>query len=194
MPKKKPQKVRNPLRTIIPIIPALALIILIVFLVTSPPQPTSGTTQTTTATQGEQAPDFTLNIINSDGLTQQTFSLSSVRGKVVFVDFIHEWCVHCNNMAETIDRLYKEYQDVVFFLTVAGSSNTNPEKTAEYLRRHGLSWTVVYDDGLNVFRKFGVRGTPTYFVISPSGVILGKLEGEQTYNALKQLVESALQS
>jgi thiol-disulfide isomerase/thioredoxin len=194
MPKKKSQKVRSPLRSIIPIIPAVALIILIVFLATSPPQPTAGITQTTTASEGGPAPDFTLNIINSDGLTQQPFTLSSVKGRVIFIDFIHEWCIHCNNMAETIDKLHEKYQDRVFFLTVAGSLNTNPEKTADYLKRHGVSWTTVYDDKLNVFRMFGVRGTPTYFVINPSGVIMGKLEGEWPYTTLEQLIESALKS
>jgi len=192
MPKKKTKQVRSPFRSLIPIIPAVALIALIVFLVTSPSQTPVGTTTATTASQGGQAPDFTLKIINSDGLTQQTFSLSTVQGRVIFMDFMHEWCVHCNNMAETLDRLHQKYRDIVFFLTVAGSSNTTPEKTADYLRRHGVSWTAVYDEGLDVFRRFGVRGTPTYFVISPSGVILGKLEGEQPYTVLEQLIESAL--
>ncbi|MEM1944375.1 MAG: TlpA disulfide reductase family protein [Nitrososphaerota archaeon] len=193
MSRNKPKK-RSSLRSILPVIPAAALVILIVFLVASPPQQPATTATATTATQGAQAPDFTLRMIDANGLTQQIFTLSSVRGRVLFIDFIHEWCVHCNNMADTIDQLHKKYRDNVFFLTVAGSSNTNPEKTADYLRRHGVSWTAVYDDGLEVFRRFGVRGTPTYFVVSSSGVILAKLEGEQPYATLEQLIQSALAS
>ena len=191
MPRKGRNGGRNVFRALIPIIPAALLVAFIVYLITIPPNPPP-TTVPTTASQGDLAPDFTLRIIDGEGLKDQSFSLSEVKGRPIFIDFIHEWCPHCNNMASTIDRLHSQYGDRVFFITVAGSSNTTPEKTAEYIRRHHISWTTVYDDGLNVFRQFGVRGTPTYIVIGPNGIIVGKLEGEQPYTVLEQLVKNVI--
>jgi peroxiredoxin len=190
MPKKGKGE-RKLFRILLPIIPAALLVAFIVFLIITPPNPPTATVNTP-ASQGDVAPDFTLRVINGGGLTDQSFSLSQAKGKIIFMDFIFEWCPHCNNMAGIIDKLHQQYGDEVLFITVAGSSNTTPEKTAEYLKRHQVSWTSVYDDRLDVFRRFGVRGTPTYFVISSNGIIMGKLEGEQPYATLEQLIRTAL--
>ncbi|MEM4353395.1 MAG: TlpA disulfide reductase family protein, partial [Candidatus Caldarchaeum sp.] len=70
--------------------------------------------------------------------------------------------------------------------------NTDAQKTANYIRKHRVSWTAVVDPQLEVFRKYGVRGTPTYFIIDPNGLILVKLEGEQTYGTLAQELDKYL--
>ncbi|MEM2973879.1 MAG: hypothetical protein QXS50_07000 [Candidatus Caldarchaeum sp.] len=45
---------------------------------------------------------------------------------------------------------------------------------------------------MDVFGKYSVRGTPTYVAVSPSGAIVGRLEGEQAYTAIEELVKAAL--
>ncbi|MEM3021848.1 MAG: hypothetical protein QXH52_06350, partial [Candidatus Caldarchaeum sp.] len=60
------------------------------------------------------------------------------------------------------------------------------QKTSNYLRQFGVSWTTVFDQQLSVFNKYGVRGTPTYFIISPGGSIIAKFEGEQAYETLSR--------
>ncbi len=177
-------------------IPAAILIFFIVYLVAVPPASnisTTGNINTSSATVGGQAPSFSLNLIDQNGLKNEKFDFNPATGKIVFMDFIHEWCVYCNNMAPIIDRLHASYKDRgVIFITVAGGYNTDDQKTANYLRLHGVSWITVYDPQLEVFRKYGVRGTPTYFIISPSGAVLVKLEGEQPYERLAQELEKYL--
>jgi peroxiredoxin len=164
-------------------IPALLLAGLIAFLTMSPPQ---SVTVTVSATGAGKAPDFTLPIIAGEGLAGRDFTLSSLRGRPVFMDFVFEWCPHCNNMAPTVERLYREFGDRVAFVTVMGSQGTTPERSARFISRHGIGWTAVYDSDMKVFQQYGVRGTPTYFIIRADGTMAKTLVGEQGYDTLRQ--------
>ncbi|MEM4288421.1 MAG: TlpA disulfide reductase family protein [Candidatus Caldarchaeum sp.] len=188
MPKKKGTK--TSVKTYLAFVPAAILLAFIVYLVVTPPASNITTvtnTGHTTANIGGRAPAFSLNLIDGEGLKGQKLDFNPASGKTVFMDFIHEWCVHCNNMAPIIERLYANYRDKnVVFITVAGGYNTDAQKTSSYLKNHRVSWTAVFDPQLDVFSKYGVRGTPTYFIIGPDGTILLKLEGEQPYERLAQ--------
>ncbi|MEM4346010.1 MAG: TlpA disulfide reductase family protein [Candidatus Caldarchaeum sp.] len=156
------------------------------------PNPSQNNPTTIRATVTRHAPDFTLTVVDVNGLTNKTFTFSSLKGKPVLIDFVFEWCPHCNNMAPVVERLYQAYGDRVVFMTVAGGYRSSYEKTMEYVRKHNISWTVVYDGGMEVFGRYSVRGTPTYVAVSPSGAIVGRLEGEQAYTAIEELVKAAL--
>ncbi len=160
------------------------------FLMLAPP-PASGPGAVSRGKR-DNAPDFTLEIIEDRGLTGRTLVLSSLRGKPILMDFVFEWCPHCNNMAPIMERLYEEFGDRVAFVTVMGSQGTNPDKSAQFLLRHGVKWTAVYDQSMKTFIDYGVRGTPTYVFIRPDGTILRILPGEQPYETLKLAVEELL--
>lgn len=156
-------------------------------------QPSGNTTQSGTSTH-IAAPDFELRRITPDGMTDEMFRLSSIRGSPVFMDFAFSWCPHCNNMAPIIKRLHENYAgNGVFFLTIAGNdARTDEEQTAEFLAKHGISWTAVFDEELRVFDLYSVRGTPTYVAINRDGEIVGRMAGEQSYEALSALIEKAM--
>ncbi len=186
MPKKAHGKTRY-----LAFMPAALLAFLIIFLMLTPPQmPAQAPTQV--GSMGTSAPDFTLEVLDANGLTGRTLSFSSLRGKPVFIEFVFEWCPHCNNMAPSVKKLHQEYGDRVVFLTVLGSQGTTPEKSAEFIQKHGISWTSVYDPDMKTFLDYGVRGTPTYFFISPEGVVVRMLAGEQSYDMLSFAMEELL--
>ncbi|MEN3048611.1 MAG: TlpA disulfide reductase family protein [Candidatus Caldarchaeales archaeon] len=188
--KKRPESRARDL--VVAFVPAAVLVGLLIYLVSQPVSPTLTTPQRT-ALQGETAPDFTAKVLTPDGLTERSFSLSEYRGSVVLLDFVFSWCPHCKNMAPKVKALHEEFSAKgVRFLTVAGSSRSSPEDSAKFLRDHGIAWTAVYDADMSVFRKFGVRGTPTYVVVDRDGRIVAKLEGEQPYEVLKSYLQQAL--
>jgi hypothetical protein len=80
-------------------IPAALFIGLIVFLLAQPPGPANPSIPSR-AIVGAEAPDFTLRIITPEGLSDETFTLSSARGRVVFLDFAWWRCPHCNKCSK----------------------------------------------------------------------------------------------
>jgi peroxiredoxin len=76
---------------------------------------------------------------------------------------------------------------------VAGGYRASPEKTAEFIKKYGISWTAVYDEQMEVFRLYRVTGTPTYFIISSDGAVFTWTAGEQTYEYLSLILDKALE-
>jgi thiol-disulfide isomerase/thioredoxin len=154
---------------------------------------TTATIQATVPPTKAMAPSFTLRKIDGNGLTSSNFTFNPASGRVTFVEFVFEWCPHCRNMAPIVEKLHERYGSRIDFITVAGGYGTNPEKTAEFIRKYGISWTVVYDQQMQVFTEYRVTGTPTYFVISPDGTIFAWTAGEQTYEYLSHVLDKALE-
>jgi thiol-disulfide isomerase/thioredoxin len=161
----------------------IAIIVLVVIWAAysfSQPAPSS----TTTKTSG--APDFTLPIVGPNGLTGQKVSLSSFQGKVVLLEFMVPWCSHCQDMAPVLEQLYQQYgPQNVAFISVSGSwSGATANDAAQFIKNYQSSWVYVYDSSNGVFNTYGVDSTPTFFIISKSGQIVSKYNGEVAYDTL----------
>jgi cytochrome c-type biogenesis protein len=141
------------------------------------PSPPPGTTTTTSASG---APDFTLPVVGPNGLTGQKVSLSSFRGKVVFLEFMEPWCSFCKSMAPVLENLYQQYgpQNVVF-LSVSGPWNgASADDAARFIRDYHSSFVYVYDSSGSTFNAYGVQATPTFFLIDKNGQIARTYQGE----------------
>ncbi len=183
---------------LLPVIIFVGFVVLFLTMQQQPPGQTVPTTQTTTVetsrTSYQAAPDFTLRIITKDGLTDEKFTLSSTRGKVVFMEFIMSWCSVCDRVAPTVKKLHDQYSARgVMFVTVAGKdTRATEEETAKFLQEHDVTWTSVYDERLEVFSLYSVRGTPTFVIIGRDGRIVNIIVGARTYEDLASEIEKAL--
>jgi thiol-disulfide isomerase/thioredoxin len=162
------------------------------------PAPSSTKLQVTYSSAGSlsqstSAPDFTLPIVDSSGLTGNTLTLSSFRGKVVLIEFMEPWCPHCQHMAPVLAGLYSQYgSGNVVFISVAGPWNgATSGDAANFIRNYGSSWVYLYDSSGTVFSNYGVQSTPTFFVIGKSGSILTTFTGEQTSDTLSEAISTA---
>lgn len=148
----------------------------------SPPSNTiTNNTITTTGVSG--APDFTLPVVGSNGLTGEKISLSQFKGKVVFLEFMVPWCGHCQNMAPVLESLYKQYRSQnVVFISVSGAWNgATVDDAAQFIRTYHSDWIYVYDSSGAVFNSYGVTATPTFFIITKNGVVANTYSGEVAF-------------
>jgi thiol-disulfide isomerase/thioredoxin len=167
---------------------AILIIFLVVvgYVISQPPRQVAGI--------GEIAPDFTLNVVTATGLSNQTVTLSSFRGKVIFLQFLVSSCHVCQQMAPSLEDLSERYrgQDVAF-LSVAGTLNGGTAgSTASFIREYQSTWTYVLDADSSVFRAYRIGGTPTFLIIDRSGVILSRLQGIVSVDALSSAIDRAL--
>jgi peroxiredoxin len=145
------------------------------YVVTQPAKPA-------TLGAGDFAPDFELEVVGPSGLTGETVKFSSLRGRVVFLEFMESWCTACGWIAPAIETIREDYEARgVAFISVAGThSGADATSTAAFIREYGTQWTYVLDSDNKIFSKYSIEGTPTFFIIDSNGVIVSTYKGVGT--------------
>ncbi len=197
MPSKQPSEKKHRLskaeRIAIPLI--AVIVVWVVYSIMQPSVPIQQQTQVPSNTSSSNALDFTLPVIGTNGPTGDSFSLSSLQGKIVFLEFMEPWCTHCQSMAPILGQLHQKYGGNVTFVSVSGPWNGVTQfDVAKFMRDYGSNWTNVYDSSGSIMSRYGVKATPTFFIIGRDGGIVTSLQGEQTYSTLESMIIQSLRS
>ena len=118
------------------------------------------------------APALALSRLDAPG----TLSLTSLRGKVVAVNFWASWCGPCRDEAPLLERAWNE--DRAKGLVVLGvDANDFAGDARTFMRKHGLTYPVLHDAHGSTLGHWGVPGLPTTFVIDRNGRVVVKIVG-----------------
>ncbi|MDO8443320.1 MAG: TlpA disulfide reductase family protein [bacterium] len=119
---------------------------------------------------GNLAPDFQLN-----NLAGQPVSLSNLRGKPVAINFWATWCPHCQAERPLIQQISEEWQGkdlVLLTIDIIGSQPTEtPANLADFMQKNSYTFPVLLDINREVTKSYGIKFTPTYFLIDREGII-----------------------
>jgi cytochrome c biogenesis protein CcmG, thiol:disulfide interchange protein DsbE len=138
------------------------------------------------AQQGAMAPDFSLS-----GLSGQTLTLSSYRGKVVLLDFWATWCAPCREETPHLVDLQNKYGSQG--LQVIGvSMDDGPEPVRDFYQHFKMNYPVVMGDAKTGELYGGVLGLPIAFVIGPDGRITSKHIGSTDISVFEKEVVKLL--
>ncbi len=139
---------------------------------------------------GESAPEFSLPRI--DG-TAGRLSLSSLRGKVVLLDFWATWCPPCVQMIPVLHDLHKEWapRGVEF----VGVNSDGPQSTVDDIRAFLIErpapYPIVLDDGTaNTLYK--IRALPQMVLIDREGAVRKMFIGLTSRRELASAISDAL--
>jgi thiol-disulfide isomerase/thioredoxin len=132
--------------------------------------------------------DFTLSKLDGGRLP-----LSSMKGKVVVLDFWATWCGPCriqHPLYEQVKTRFKDNPNVVFLAV-----NTDEDHSLVKPFLDGQKWSqdVVYEDGLAGY--FRVSSIPTTIVLDRSGELKSRMPGfiaERFVEMLSERINSAL--
>ena len=135
---------------------------------------------------GTKAPNFQLKTV--DG---KSFKLSSLKGKVVVLDFWASWCPDCRKDAPNIVRMYREFKDKgVFFVGV--SFDTEKVMWERAIEKYDMEYTAVSElkkmRESTIAKQYGVKWIPAMVVIDKKGnVVLSTVLSEKVEKKLTEL-------
>lgn len=123
---------------------------------------------------GKPAPLFIL-----PDITGKCFSLSSLQGKYVVLDFWGSWCGWCIKGIPNMKKMYNKYKGKLEIVSIACKDTKS--KWTEAVRKHQLSWINVLDTpSENIAQHYAIEGYPTKIIIDPKGNICKIIVGETT--------------
>lgn len=124
-------------------------------------------------------------------------ALSSLRGKVVLVDFWASWCRPCRYENPNIVAMYNEYKDTKFNETTKGftvysvSLDSKKGSWINAIAKDGLIWDNHVSDlggwGAQGAKIYRVNSIPSGFLINGEGIIVSKGESIRGKGLKKEL-------
>ena len=118
---------------------------------------------------GTDAPMFKMTTLSG-----KTFKLSSLKGKVVVLDFWASWCPDCRHDMPDMKRIYERFKDQAAFVGV--SFDTDKAAWEKAVNKYGIGYTQVSElkkmRQAAISKTYGVNWIPSYVVIGPDGKVL----------------------
>ncbi len=106
------------------------------------------------ATVGKPAPDF--DTLDLDG---KVWSLSKLKGKVVFINFWATWCSPCREEMPSMQRLYTKLPKDKFEM-IALFNNDKKPAVRKFVSQLGLTFPILSDEHNFAGTKYGLTGLP----------------------------------
>lgn len=125
--------------------------------------------ETTLVRVGDDAPDFTVKML--DG---RKVKLSSLKGKVVLLNFWATWCGACMmEMNKIPDEILKRFKgkDFVLLAISRGELQEVVQKKMSTLKKKNITFPVGLDPDRSIYCKYAKEQIPRNFVIDRQGKI-----------------------
>jgi thiol-disulfide isomerase/thioredoxin len=133
----------------------------------------------------------TINI--NDG---QPLAMSSLKGKVVLVNF---WTYSCINVLRTVPHIIEwdaKYADkglvIVGVHTPEFEFEKNIDNVKTSLQKYGIKYPVIQDNDYKIWNGYENNYWPRMYLVNPQGYIVYDKIGEGEYNQTEKVIRSLL--
>jgi peroxiredoxin len=136
---------------------------------------------------GQFAPEISLP--SPEG---KEIALSSLKGKLVLIDFWASWCGPCRKEMPNVVKIYSKFKNKGFEI-YGVSLDQDKEKWMEAITKDGINWPQVSDlkywDNVAA-RIYNVQGIPYTVLIDKDGKIIAKnLRGQELEKKIAEVLK-----
>jgi peroxiredoxin len=141
-----------------------------------------GQESTPAKTESQQAPDFTLKTL--DGTS---YTLSQLRGKVIFLNFWGTFCPPCRAEMPSMERLNTVFAGKDFVMLAVNIEENGATVLPDFLRQYPHSFPILLDTEAKVQNLYGVYQVPETFIIDKRGRVLERVVGARDWSSTSAL-------
>jgi len=134
---------------------------------------------------GQPAPRFRARTTSGE-----QFNNDSIKGKIVLFEFWTTWCKYCEEEAQLVDDIAKEFKNKD--LIVLAVDVLEPDKTVKtYLAQHPRSVPIVLTKDTNLAAMYNAQVYPIYVVVDRDGNIAGEQRGAAGDRGIRRMLRHA---
>lgn len=115
-------------------------------------------------------------------LDGKPYSLSELRGRVVFLNFWATWCKPCEDEMPAMQHLYDTLGAQQFEM-VAISVDDDREAVEAFRDRLGLTFPILLDSDKRVSRAYQATKFPETFLIDADGTLISRFIGPKDWDS-----------
>lgn len=134
-------------------------------------------TPKTKAVVGLKAPGFLLS--DPSG---KTYTLSELKGSVIFVNFWATWCPPCVEEMPTLDKLYHTFANTDLKILAVSVDDTGMQSVIPFMQKNNLSVPVYYNPDRSIANLYGTFKFPETYIINRQGVVQYKVIGSRDWS------------
>jgi cytochrome c biogenesis protein CcmG/thiol:disulfide interchange protein DsbE len=109
----------------------------------------------------------------------------------VVVNFSASWCPPCQQEEPALVAFAYHHRSPGDAVLVGVVYDDATSSARAFATSSGATWPSVVDPGGQIALRYGVRGPPETFVISPAGTVVAHLDGAVTTADLDQQITAA---
>ncbi len=141
---------------------------------------------------GDMAPDFTIKLTDGKEVT-----LSSLRGKVVMLQFTASWCGVCRKEMPFIEKdIWQKHREKGDFMLIGIDRDEPLETVLAFAKSTKITYPLGLDPGADIFALYALRqsGITRNVLIDRDGRIvqLTRLYNEEEFASLVQHIDALL--
>ena len=152
-----------------------------------------GLANLTTLPNYGKAPDF---ISGGEWFNSNPLTISSLKGKVVLVDFWTYTCINCQRTLPYLKGWYEKYKDdglvIVGVHTPEFEFEKNAENVEEAIKDFELKYPIVQDNNYATWNAYSNRYWPAKYLVDKDGFIRYFHFGEGDYDLTEKAIQDLL--
>lgn len=135
-------------------------------------------------------------IPGGDWFNSKPLTISSLRGKVVLVDFMTYSCINCQRTFPYLRSWWDKYKNaglvIIGVHTPEFEFEKNPKNVSQALKDFDLTYPVVQDNNFDTWKAYDNHYWPAKYIIDKDGYIRYMHFGEGEYDRTEQVIQQLL--